>query len=105
MVKRTPLEERSGRTEPLVVKGPYHYVRHPLYAGVLLFASGLWMFFDHTFLLFMTLLFLVWFNFVVTQFEEKELTAIFGSEYEDYKRQVSKLIPTPMRPVRSKPSE
>jgi len=97
MVKRIPLEERLGRSEPLVVKGPYRYVRHPLYAGVLLLASGLWLWFDNTSLLFTTLLFLVWFNFVVTPFEEKELNAIFGSDYEQYKRRVSKMIPVPKR--------
>ncbi len=104
MVKRIPLEERLGRSEPLVVKGPYRYVRHPLYAGVLLLASGLWLWLDNTPLLFTTLLFLMWFNFVVTPFEEKELNAIFGSDYEQYKRRVSKMIPMPRRSVRSKRS-
>lgn len=98
MLMRVPLEERLGRREPLVVKGPYRYVRHPLYAGVLLSASGLWLWFDNTPLLFTTLLFLVWFNFVVTPFEEKELCVIFGEDYERYKRRVSKMIPLPRRP-------
>jgi len=97
MLRRVPLDERIGRREPLVVKGPYRYVRHPLYAGVLLLASGLWLWFDYTPLLFTTLLFLVWFNFVVTPFEEKELNVIFGADYEQYKRRVSKMIPLPRR--------
>ena len=97
MVRRVPLEERLGRREPLVVQGPYRYVRHPLYAGVLLLASGLWLWFDNTPLLFTTLLFLVWFNFVVMPFEEKELGVIFGEDYEWYKRRVSKMIPLPRR--------
>jgi len=105
MVKRVPLDERLDRTEPLVVKGPYRYVRHPLYAGVLLLASGLWLCFDYTSLLFTTLLFLVWFTFVVTPFEEKELGVIFGPDYEQYKRRVSKMFPMPRRSVRSKRSE
>jgi hypothetical protein len=43
MVKQLPLEERSTRTEPLVVEGPYKYVRHPLYSCVLLLVFGLWL--------------------------------------------------------------
>jgi len=105
MVRRVPLEERLGRKEPLVVKGPYRYVRHPLYAGVLLLASGLWLWFDNTPLLFTTLLFLAWFNFVITPFEEKELNVIFGPEYEQYKRRVSKMIPLPRRSDSSDRSE
>jgi protein-S-isoprenylcysteine O-methyltransferase Ste14 len=40
MVKRTPLGEKSVRSEPLVVEGPYKYVRHPLYFGVVVMVSG-----------------------------------------------------------------
>ena len=105
MVKSVPLEERLDRTELLVVRGPYHYVRHPLYAGVLLLASGLWLCFDNTPLLFTAVFFLVWFNFVVTPFEEKELSAIFGPDYEQYKRRVSKMFPMPKHSARSKRSE
>ena len=97
LVKRIPVEERLGRSEPLVVKGPYLYVRHPLYAGVLLLASGLWLLLNNTPLLFTTLLFLLWFNFVVTPFEEKELIAMFGTDYERYRIQVPKMIPVPKR--------
>jgi hypothetical protein len=97
MVRKTRLEERSIRTEPLVVEGPYRYVRHPLYTGVVLLAFGSWIMLDYNPLLVTTILFLLWFNFVVIPFEEKELKAIFGREYEDYSKKVARIVPMPER--------
>ena len=90
---RMHLEERASRTEPLVVKGPYRYVRHPLYSDVVVLLLGWWLLLDFSFLLIAALLLLLWFSFVVTRFEERELRAIFGDEYEEYARRVPKIIP------------
>jgi protein-S-isoprenylcysteine O-methyltransferase Ste14 len=95
LAKRAPLQEKAGRSEPLIVGGPYRYVRHPLYLGVILFACGLWLLVDWTPLLITTALFVLWFNFVLTPFEEKELVAMFGTAYEEYSKQVPKLVPVP----------
>ena len=89
----TRLEERSSRTEPLVVKGPYRYVRHPLYSDVVLLLLGWWLLLDYSFLLISALLLLLWFHFVVTRFEERELRAIFGDDYEEYATRVPRIIP------------
>jgi protein-S-isoprenylcysteine O-methyltransferase Ste14 len=91
--KRVDLQERSGRTEPLVMNGPYKYVRHPLYSGVVLLLVGWWLLLDYSFLLLSTILLLLWFNYVVAPFEEKELRAIFDEEYEMYAKKVPKIIP------------
>jgi protein-S-isoprenylcysteine O-methyltransferase Ste14 len=91
--ERTRLEERSSRTEPLVVKGPYRYVRHPLYSDVVLLLLGWWLLLDYSFLLISALLLLLWFDFVVTRFEERELRAIFGDDYEEYSRRVPRIVP------------
>jgi len=88
-----PLEELSGRIEPLVVQGPYRYLRHPLYFGVVLLVLGWWLLLDYSFLLFSAILLLLWFNFVVAYFEEKELRAIFGEQYEQYSKEVPRMIP------------
>jgi len=93
MVRRTRLEEQSDRTEPLVITGPYKYVRHPLYFGVTILVLGWWLLLDYTFLLVSAIFLLLWFNFVLTPFEEKELKAIFGEEYEHYAKEVSRMIP------------
>lgn len=89
----TPLQNLSGRTEPLITKGPYRYVRHPLYLGVVLFILGLFLILDYSFLLISAILLLLWFNFVVTSFEEKELKAIFGEQYDQYSKETPKIIP------------
>jgi len=91
--RRVRLEDRSRRTEPLVVKGPYGYVRHPLYSGVVLLVLGWWLLLDYSFLLVSAIFLLLWFNFVVAPFEEEELRAIFGDDYERYAKQVPKIIP------------
>ncbi len=93
VVTRARLDERSLRKEPLVVRGPYKYVRHPLYLGVVLAVLGWWLLLDYTFLLVSATLLLLWFNFVVAPFEEKELRVIFGDEYNRYAELVPKIIP------------
>ncbi len=87
------LERLSGRTEPLVVQGPYLYLRHPLYLGVVLLVLGWWLVLDYSFLLSSAIFLLLWFNFVVAHFEEKELRAIFGEQYEQYSNEVPRMIP------------
>jgi protein-S-isoprenylcysteine O-methyltransferase Ste14 len=90
---RMHLEERASRTEPLVVKGPYKYVRHPLYSDVVLLLLGWWLLLDYSFLLISALLLLLWFSLVVTRFEERELRVMFGDDYEKYVSQVPRIIP------------
>ena len=93
MVKKSSLEDRSRRTEPLVVKGPYKYVRHPIYYSVVVMVLGFGLLLDYSFMLFSAILLLIWFNFVVARFEEEELKAIFGEHYEHYLKEVSRIIP------------
>ena len=92
-VRGVSLEKPLGRTEPLVIQGPYRYVRHPLYLGVLLLVLGFWILLDYASLLFSAMLLLLWFNFVVAPFEEKELRAMFGDQYQQYSREVPRMIP------------
>ncbi len=96
-----PLEKLSGRTESLAVQGPYRYVRHPLYFGVVVLVLGWWLLLDYSFLLFSTILLLLWFNFVVAPFEERELRAIFREQYEKYAKEVPKIIPFTKRGKRA----
>jgi protein-S-isoprenylcysteine O-methyltransferase Ste14 len=90
---RASLEEQASRTEPLVVDGPYRYVRHPLYSDVVLLLLGWWLLLDYTFLFVSALFLLVWFSCVVTRFEERELKVLFGNDYEEYARRVPRIIP------------
>jgi len=102
---RTRLEELSGRTESLVVTGPYRYVRHPLYFGVVVLVLGWGLLLDFSFLLLSAVFLLLWFNFAVAPFEEKELTAIFGEQYKRYAEEVPRMVPFAKRHKTIKPTE
>lgn len=93
-LKGAPPDEVSGRTEPLILLGPYRHVRHPQYFAVVMLWLGWWLLFDYTILLFMGFLFNLWFICVVTRFEERELRALFGKQYEAYARVVPRMLPS-----------
>jgi protein-S-isoprenylcysteine O-methyltransferase Ste14 len=88
-----PVSEPLGRTEPLVVAGPQKYVRHPLYAGVTAMTFGWALFGGTTFVLVGAVGLLLWFWLILIPFEEKELRALFGEQYDRYIRDVPMLIP------------
>jgi len=92
-ISGVPFEDPSARTETLVVQGPYKHVRHPLYFGVVLLMVGWWLLLDYSVLLLSAIFLLLWFNYVVAPFEEKELKAIFGEQYERYSNEVPRIIP------------
>jgi len=81
-IKRPPL--------PLMVRGPYRWVRHPLYILMILMV---WSYPDLTVdrLLF-NVLFTAW-MIIGAVLEERDLVASFGQAYVDYKTTVPMLIP------------
>jgi hypothetical protein len=93
-LRGTAPKEVSGRTEPLILLGPYRHVRHPQYLAVVVLWLGWGLLLGSTILLFMALLFHLWFYFVVTRFEERELRALFGQEYEAYSQAVPRMLPS-----------
>jgi protein-S-isoprenylcysteine O-methyltransferase Ste14 len=95
---REALRHRDGRS-PVAprfrIRGPYRWVRHPLYTfSLVLF----WSYPDPTAdrLLFNA----VWTVWIVigTLLEERDLVRTFGEDYRDYRRQVPMLVPY-RRPV------
>lgn len=92
-VKRIPLEKPSGRVEPLVVAGPYRYVRHPLYLNVILLIVGWWLVLDYTFIILGGILLFIWFYFFLEELEERELRMLYGEQYERYIDEVPKMVP------------
>ncbi len=95
-----PVLDRLRCTEssplPFTVRGPYRWVRHPLYTCCLLM---IWSYPDVTLdrLLF-NILWTAWI-IVGTVLEERDLAAAFGATYRDYQRQVPMLIPRRLRPL------
>lgn len=84
--------------QELVFKGPFRYVRHPLYSFSLLilffhpFMSLKWALFSLCSLLY----------FVIgSRLEEQKLIARFGQRYASYRREVPALIPLPGRRFRN----
>jgi len=83
----------AGGENRLMTQGPFNYVRHPLYATLLLTIPPILV------ILYENILFIVpWFLiYVITKnmvkIEERGLEKIFGEEYEKYKEFVPDLIP------------
>ncbi len=94
---RGSVVQPASRGEPLTVQGPHRYVRHPLYFAVLVLFIGWWLLLDRTVLLIMSALFFLWFRMVVIRFEERELRALFGDEFDRYAKAVPMLLPWPTR--------
>lgn len=95
---------RSRKTPPLpfTIRGPYRWVRHPLYFFYLVI---IWSFPIPTIdrLLFNTL----WTVWVVvgTVLEERDLVMDFGETYRNYQRRVPMLIPWRFRPAPTSESQ
>jgi protein-S-isoprenylcysteine O-methyltransferase Ste14 len=89
------LRETKPQSQRIISRGPYRWVRHPLY---LLSLFLIWSYPDLTTdrLLF-NLLFTIW---VVagTLLEERDLTATFGQTYRSYQRKVPMFYPWRARP-------
>ena len=88
---------RQPRQIPLTIRGPYRWVRHPLYTAMLLL---IWSYPELTA---DRLLFNVaWTTWIVvgTILEERDLVSMFGAEYRRYQHRVPMLIPVRLAPIR-----
>lgn len=80
---------------PFIVRGPYRWVRHPLYLAMLLLIwSCPGVSIDR---LLFNLLWTVWIV-VATGLEEQDLVDRFGEGYKDYQQKVPMLFPRRLRP-------
>ncbi len=78
----------------LVVRGPYRYVRNPMYIGAGLALAGAALFYGSWPLVGYTALFLLLTHLFVRLYEEPTLRRLFGAEYEVYSRRVKRWRPT-----------
>jgi protein-S-isoprenylcysteine O-methyltransferase Ste14 len=87
---RRLIRSKPQKTLPLTVKGPYLWVRHPLYLFSLVM---IWVnpHLSHDRLLFNVL----WTGWIIigTMLEERDLVAEFGDGYRDYQKRVPMLLP------------
>jgi protein-S-isoprenylcysteine O-methyltransferase Ste14 len=76
----------------LIIKGPYQYIRHPIYSGLLLMVLGIAI---YSGLLSEILLFILFFfgvNYKANR-EEKLLIEHFADKYTDYRNKIKAFIP------------
>lgn len=80
-------------TTPLIIQGPYRFLRHPFYFSEWFFLAGA-CFVTGSWLILGLLVAAILLDPVVTLFEEKELLERFGEEYRAYQKKVPRLLPT-----------
>ncbi|MDR2780741.1 MAG: isoprenylcysteine carboxylmethyltransferase family protein [Synergistaceae bacterium] len=77
----------------LVTRGPYAWVRNPLYAGNGLMGLGWALMAGWIFVAAFTALYFALYSLTIIPLEERFLSVRFGEEYEIYKRSTPALIP------------
>ncbi len=80
-------------THKLIRNGPYRYLRHPAYLSNLLEYLGIPLIANAYFTLIGVLLVYLPLNLLRLHLEEKELLDKFGSEYENYQKEIWALVP------------
>ena len=83
------LRLKSGHK--VVKTGAYHYIRHPLYAGLIFWCIGSLLFFkSFLFLIFVVLVSAI---YLEAKSEEKALISAFSEEYESYRATTGMFLP------------
>ena len=76
----------------LVVTGIFKRTRNPMYLALMLALTGWGLYLANIFSLLVAIGFIIYINRFQIQPEERSLEEIFGSEFNDYKRQVRRWI-------------
>lgn len=87
----TTLTIRKDQT--LVVRGPYRWMRHPMYTGFLLLWGGFLFISANWFIGLTGILGVVWAIVVRTPKEEQMMTERFGEEYVVYMKRTGRYLP------------
>jgi len=77
----------------LVIRGPYRYLRNPMYLGAGLVLGGAAIYYRSIALLGYAALFLIASHLFVVWYEEPTLTRLFGTEYQAYRHAVRRWLP------------
>ena len=86
------ISQKKTQTTTLVRRGPYRFVRHPIYSFQWLIVAGLLLYLP-AWPLAAALVILTACMPFKARIEERGLREIFGEEYEDYAREVGPFIP------------
>jgi protein-S-isoprenylcysteine O-methyltransferase Ste14 len=85
----------SPRSQHLITNGPYRYTRNPMMFGALSFYFGIAVFLNSAICIGLVAVLFVVAPVYLKHVEEKRLLRDFGESYEQYRRQVSMLVPLP----------
>jgi protein-S-isoprenylcysteine O-methyltransferase len=77
----------------LVMIGPYRYIRHPSYLGILIMTMGLGIALSNWISLILCIVLPVIGIIKRIQVEERELEQHFGTQYQDYRKHTWRIIP------------
>ena len=77
----------------LVIRGPYRFVRNPMYIGAGMTLAGAALFYESLSIFIYTGAFFLITHLFVVLYEEPTLRRIFGDEYEAYFRRVRRWLP------------
>jgi len=78
----------------LIRSGPYHWVRHPIYSGIILAMLGTAI--NKGQLRGLVAVVLLWIGFTMkSRIEERFMVTTFGPEYEEYSRTTGAILPRP----------
>jgi protein-S-isoprenylcysteine O-methyltransferase Ste14 len=77
----------------LVVRGPYRFVRNPMYIGAALVLGGAALFYRSLGILIYTALLLLTAHVLVVLYEERVLARTFGDDYRAYRARVRRWLP------------
>lgn len=81
----------------LLTTGIYSYTRNPIYSAFTILSLGLILIANNYFLLILPVLYYLFLTVLMILTEEKWLKEVFGSEYEEYKKKVNRIIPIKKR--------
>lgn len=86
------LANQIHHPEKLVVKGLGKYVRHPLYFGIIILVTGLFLYLP-TQMNLLSALITCAYIYIGARLEEKKLEEVFGEEYRTYMQRTKMLLP------------
>lgn len=79
--------------DKIVSSGPYRFLRHPLYTGLLFITFGFSLYFIHWIVATVGTFFMIFALLWRIRIEEKMLTSHFGKDYETWAKARKRLIP------------
>lgn len=88
----TELDPTSETNKALIIRGPYHLTRNPMYAGLVLMSAGIAFLGGSLPMFAVPILVFATTNWVHIPFEESKMRRQFGERYDRYTRQTRRWV-------------